>query len=132
VKIGESHAYTQELIGGGEVWIFLIKLGPLIFLMSTRMEHSGECNHGSSIEAVNDMIFYPFLILDVDMELLQVGPPLPMEIILQLPPCLYELQRLVISVDDCIFSQNVMFPLKTSLYNGIHFLVIGGVFLDSI
>jgi hypothetical protein len=25
-----------------------------------------------------------------------------------------------------------MFPLTTSLYNGIHFLVIGGVFLDSI
>ena len=66
------------------------------------------------------------------MELLQVGGPLLMEVILQFPLCLYELQRLVISVDDCILSQNVMFPLMKILYNGIHFLVIGGVFLDSI
>jgi hypothetical protein len=34
------------------------------------------------------------LILDVEMELLQVGGPLPM--------CLYELQRLVISVYDLL------------------------------
>jgi hypothetical protein len=25
-----------------------------------------------------------------------------------------------------------MFPLTTCLYNGIHFLVIGGVFMDSV
>jgi hypothetical protein len=55
-----------------------------------------------------------------------------MEVVLQFPLCLYELQRLVISVDDCMLSQNVMFPLMTSLYNGIHFLVIGGVFPDNI
>jgi hypothetical protein len=55
-----------------------------------------------------------------------------MELVLQFPLCLYKLQRLVISVDDHILSQNVMFPLMTSLYNVIHFLVIGGVFLDSI
>jgi hypothetical protein len=55
-----------------------------------------------------------------------------MAVILQFPLCLYELQRLVISVDDRLLSQNVMFPLTTGLYNGIHFLVIGGVFPDSI
>jgi hypothetical protein len=55
-----------------------------------------------------------------------------MVVILQFPLCLYELQRLVISVDDCLLSQNVMFPLMTCLYNGIHFLVIGGVFSDNI
>jgi hypothetical protein len=55
-----------------------------------------------------------------------------MVVVLQLPLCLYELQRLVIIVDDCLLSHNVMFPLTTSLYNGIHFLVIGGVFPDSI
>jgi hypothetical protein len=55
-----------------------------------------------------------------------------MEGILQIPLCLYELQRFVISVDDCLLSQNVMFPLMTGLYNGIHFLVMGGVFPDSI
>jgi hypothetical protein len=51
-----------------------------------------------------------------------------MVVILQLPLCLYELQRLVISVDDCLLAQNVMFPLTIGLHNGIHFFVIGGVF----
>jgi hypothetical protein len=55
-----------------------------------------------------------------------------MVVLLQFPLCLYELQRCVISVDDCLLSRNVMFPLTTILYNGIHFLVIGGVFMDSI
>jgi hypothetical protein len=30
------------------------------------------------------------------------------------------------------FPQNVMFPLTIGLYNGIHFLVVGGVFSYSI
>jgi hypothetical protein len=55
-----------------------------------------------------------------------------MVVVLQFPMCLYELQRLVISVYDLLFPHNVMFPLTTGLYNGIHFLVIGGVFSESI
>jgi hypothetical protein len=55
-----------------------------------------------------------------------------MGVIMQLPLYLYELQRLVISVDDCLLSQNVMFPLTIGLHNGIHFLVIGGVFQEDI
>jgi hypothetical protein len=55
-----------------------------------------------------------------------------MVVIRKLPIYLYELQRLVISVDDCLLSHNVMFPLMAGLYNGIHLFVIGGVFLDSI
>jgi hypothetical protein len=51
-----------------------------------------------------------------------------MAVTLKLPLYMYELQRLVISVDDCLISQNVMFPLTIGLYNGIHFLIIGGVF----
>jgi hypothetical protein len=66
------------------------------------------------------------------MELLQVGGPLLMAVVMQFPLCLYELQRIVINVYDCILPHNVMFPLMTGLYNGIHFLVIGGVFPDSI
>ena len=66
------------------------------------------------------------------MELLQVGGTVLMAVVLQFPLCLYELQRLVISVYDRLFPQNVMFPLTTGLYNGIHFLVIGGVFSNSI
>jgi hypothetical protein len=55
------------------------------------MEHGGECNYGKSTEAVNDMICAPCLILDVDMEVLQVGGPLLIAVILKLPLCLYEL-----------------------------------------
>jgi hypothetical protein len=72
--------------------------------MPTRMERSGECSHRRSNEAVKDMIFTPYLILDVDMELLQVCGPLLMVVILQHPLCLYELQWLVISVDYCLLS----------------------------
>jgi hypothetical protein len=55
-----------------------------------------------------------------------------MEIVLQLPLYLYELQRLVISVDDYLLSQNVTFPLTISLHNGIHFFFMGGIFPDNI
>jgi hypothetical protein len=78
------------------------------------------------------MICAPYLILDVEMELLQVCVPLLMEVVMQLPLCLYELHRLVISVDDCLLSQNVIFPLTTGFHNGIHFLVIGRVLPDDI
>jgi hypothetical protein len=108
------------------------KVGATRCFMSTGMEHSGECSHRRPTEAVNDTIGDTCLILDVEMELLQVGGPLLMAVVLQFPLCLYELQRLVISVYDRLFPQNVMFPLTTGLYNGIHFLVIGGVFPDSI
>ena len=53
-----------------------------------------------------------------------------MVVILQFPLCLYELQKLMINVDDRLLSQNVIFPLTTILYDGIHLFVIGGVFLD--
>jgi hypothetical protein len=132
VKIGYIRTCTQELIGGDEVQILMIKLGPLRCIMSTRMEHDGECSHGWSTEEFKDTICAPCLILDVEMELLQVGGTLLMAVVLQLPLCLYELQRLVISVDDCLLSQNVIFPLTIGFYNRIHFCVIGGVFLDSI
>jgi hypothetical protein len=120
------------MIDGGEVRILLIKLGPLRCLMSTRMEHGGEFSHGRLTEAVSNTICAPCLTLDVEMELLQVGGQLLMEVIMQLPLCLYELQRLVIRVDDCLLPQNVMFPLMVGFYNGIHFLFLSGVFLDSI
>jgi hypothetical protein len=86
------------------VWILLINLGPLRCLMSTGMEKSGECIHGRSTEVVSNMICAPCLILDVEMVLLQLGGPLMMVVVLQLPLCLYELQRNVISVDDRLLS----------------------------
>jgi len=51
-----------------------------------------------------------------------------MAVVLQLPLCLYELQRLVISVDDCLLSQNVMFPLTIDLHNEILSLLYVGYF----
>lgn len=53
-----------------------------------------------------------------------------MEIVLQLPLCLYELQGLVDYVDDHLLPHNVMLPLKTDLHNGILFFVIGGIISD--
>jgi hypothetical protein len=82
VKISDSGACTQEMICGGEVQILLVKLGPFRCFMSTRMEHSGECSHKRPTETTNDMIVDTCLILDVDMELLQVGGPLLMVVIL--------------------------------------------------
>jgi hypothetical protein len=46
--------------------------------------------------------------------------------------CLHKLQRLVISVDECLLLENVVLPLSAGLYNGIHFFVMGGVLIDDI
>jgi hypothetical protein len=70
VKISGIRACTQELIGGGEVRISLIKLGPIRCLMPKGMEHGGECSHDRSTDAVGNTICAPCLILDVEMELL--------------------------------------------------------------
>jgi len=102
VKIGDICACTQEMISGGEVMILLIKLGTLRCIIPIGMEHDGEYIHGRSTKEINDMICAPFIILNVDMKLLQVCGPLCMAFVLQLPMCLYELQRLVINVDDCL------------------------------
>jgi hypothetical protein len=53
-----------------------------------------------------------------------------MAIILQLLLCLYELQGLVVCVDDRFLSQNVMLPLLASLHNGIHLFVISAILSD--
>jgi hypothetical protein len=55
-----------------------------------------------------------------------------MVVVLQFSLCLYELQRLVINVDDCLLPKNVMLPLAASLYNGIHLFFIFGVLTEGI
>jgi hypothetical protein len=100
VKIGDGRTSTKELIGGVKIQILLINLGPLRCRMSTGIEYSVECSHWRSNEVVSDTISAPCLMLDVEMELLHVGGPLLMMVVLQFPLCLYELQRLVINVDD--------------------------------
>ena len=39
---------------------------------------------------------------------------------------------IVISLDDCFFSKDVMLPLAVGLDNRVHFLVIGGVLVEFI
>jgi hypothetical protein len=39
---------------------------------------------------------------------------------------MYKLQRLMISVDDYLLSQNVIFPLKKCSYNGVDIMVVAG------
>jgi hypothetical protein len=51
--------------------------------MSKGMEHRGECIHRRLTEEVIDMIGEACIILDVEMELLQVGGPLLMAVILE-------------------------------------------------
>ena len=38
----------------------------------------------------------------------------------------------MISVDDRLLSENVMLLLSEGFYNGIHLLIIGGIFVDGI
>jgi hypothetical protein len=78
------------------------------------------------------MVGSPHIILDVEMEIMQVCGPLLMAVILQFSFFLHELQRLMISVDDCLLPKNVMPPLATRLYNGVHFFVVNGVLTDNI
>jgi hypothetical protein len=73
-----------------------------------------------------------YFILDVEVELLQVCGPLLMAVIMKFSLCLHELQWIMISVDDCLLPKNVMSPLETSLYNGVHLFVISRVLMDNI
>jgi hypothetical protein len=50
--------------------------------MYTEMEHNGDGSHRRPTEEVSDTIGDTCLILDVDMELLQVGGPLLMVVVL--------------------------------------------------
>ena len=48
-------------------------------------------------------------------------------VILKLSLGLHEIKWLVISMDDFLFSKDVMLPLATSLDTRVHQLVMGGV-----
>jgi hypothetical protein len=55
-----------------------------------------------------------------------------MAVILQFSLCLHELQWLMISVDDCLLTNNVVSPLAACLHNGVHLFVISRVLTDNI
>jgi hypothetical protein len=123
---------TQHLVGGGEVRVCLIELGPSRCLKATRVYHRGECRDWWSAEEINDVIGASCFILYVEVELLQVCGPLLMVVILQFSLCLHEMKWLMISVDDCLLPKNVMSPLATCFHNGVHFFFISRVLANSI
>jgi hypothetical protein len=55
-----------------------------------------------------------------------------MVVILQFSLCLHELHRLMICVDDCLLTENVIPPLEAHLYNGVHLFFVSGVLTDII
>ena len=59
--------------------------------MPTGVEHSDQCHDWWSAEAINKIIGVALLILNFQMELLQIGGPFFMVIVLQLPLYMYEL-----------------------------------------
>ena len=65
------------------------------------------------------MISDLYLILDIEMKLLQVCGPIFILVIPQFSLCLHELRRLLISVDDHLILDNVILPLTIGLFNGI-------------
>jgi hypothetical protein len=75
------------------------------------------------------MVGNSFLILDVELELFQVCGPLLMEVIPQFSLCLHELHWIMIDVEDCILSENLMPPLVVGLHNGEHLFVISRVLI---
>lgn len=85
--------------------------------MSIEIEDCGQCHDQRSTGIVYNLIGVSLLVLDVQVELLKVCGPLLMEVVPQLASSLHKLQMLMVGVDDCFLSQNIMLPLLTSLDN---------------
>jgi hypothetical protein len=132
MEIIDNFFCTQNLVGGGEVWVCLIELGPSRGLMAIILYHYGKCRKWWFAEEINGVIGASYFTVDVEVELLQVCGPLLMVTILQFSLCLHELQWLMINVDDCLLPKNVMSPLVASFHNGVHLFFIGRVLTDNI
>jgi hypothetical protein len=133
MEISDNYFFTQHLVGGGEVKVCLIEVGPSIGLMAIRVyKHRGECHDWRLVEAIDNSVGTSCFILDVEVELLQVCGQLLMEVIIQFTLCLHEMQWLMISVDDCFLPKNVMSPLVVGLKNGVHLFVVSRVLTNNI
>jgi len=113
MKSSDECACDQLIVSGKEVRISLVELGPPKGRMSTGVEHHGSCCNWRSTEEVGNMI--GAIIFYVEIKLLQVCGLICMVGILQFSLCFHELQRLVMSVDDCLLPKNVIIPLETGL-----------------
>ena len=83
--------------------------------MPTRVENGGYGHDRWSAEAVCNIIGVTLLVLDVQRKFLQVCGPLLIVIVMKFPFCLYELQGLVVYVDEHFLPKNIMFPLSATL-----------------
>jgi hypothetical protein len=66
------------------------------------------------------------------MDLLKVCIPLLMVFILQFFLCMDEPQWLMINLDDCPLTENVISPLAVGFHNGVHLFFISSVLMDDI
>jgi hypothetical protein len=55
-----------------------------------------------------------------------------MVVILQIYLCLHELQWFMISLDDCLFPNNVMSPLAAGFHNGVNLFFVSKVLVENI
>jgi hypothetical protein len=92
MEISDNFVCAQNLVGVGEVRTCLIEVGPFEGLVAIRIENNGECHDWGLVEEINESVGTSFFILNVEVELLQIGGPLLMVVILQFSLCLYELQ----------------------------------------
>jgi hypothetical protein len=64
MEIIGSYVGNQNLVGVGEVRIFLIEVGTPRGLMATRFYHGGECRDWRSTKEINDSVGNSCFILD--------------------------------------------------------------------
>jgi hypothetical protein len=132
MEISDKYVCSQHLLAGGKVRVYLIYLGPSKGLKVKSVYNRGECHEWRPAEAISDAVGVSYFIVDVEVDFLQVCGPLLMAVILQFFLCLHELQWIMISVDDYLLPNNVMYPLAADLHNGVHFFVISRVLTDII
>ena len=102
VEIRNFFTIYQHLVCEGEIWIIFVQLRPSKGLMATRVENNSQCCNWGLTKAVCNMIGAALFVFNFQVELLQICRPLLMVIILQLPLCLYKLNRQVIYVHNHI------------------------------
>jgi hypothetical protein len=72
-----------------------------------------------------------FLIFDNEVELLEVGCPLEMSVVLNLGLRINKDRGVVIDMENHFLAQNVVTPMFQCLHQGIEFIVIGTLALDN-
>lgn len=122
----------QNLVCGGKFRIISLYLQPLRSIMPIRGENNDQRHDRGLTEDFCNIIGAVIFLFIVHMDLLHIFGPFLMEIILKLPFFLHKRKRSVICVDEHLVPHNVMPPLSEIMHEIVHFLTIGGVFLNSV